>query len=98
MAYTSGNLTLKGSHNGFGDYRYDTMDTAVTVDSAAYFNNSDDDLNLAVGDMIEVVVWATAVRTGTIADVENHIVVSVSAAGVVDISDPLNATTLGDTD
>jgi len=98
MAYSAANMTLKGSHNGFGDYRYDTTDTAVTVDSSGYFDNSDDMLILAVGDTLEIVVWATAVRSGTIADVENHIVVSVSAAGVVDISDPLNATTLADTD
>jgi protein involved in polysaccharide export with SLBB domain len=98
MAYAKANMTLKGSHNGYGDYRYDTTDTAVTVDTSAYFNNSDDSLNLAVGDTIEVVVWGTAVRSGTIADVENHIVVSVSSAGVVDISDPLNATTIADTD
>jgi protein involved in polysaccharide export with SLBB domain len=98
MAYNSGDLTLKGSHNGYGDYRYDTTDTAVTVDTSGYFNNTDDVLNLAVGDMIEVVVWGTATRSGTIADVENHVVVSVSSAGLVDISDPLNATSIGDTD
>jgi hypothetical protein len=97
MAYISGDLVLKGSHNGYGDYRYDTLDPAITVDSAAYFNNDDDTLNLAVGDTIEVVVWATAVRTGTIADVENFVVNDVTA-GVVDLSDPLNATTLADTD
>lgn len=98
MAYDIQGLSLRGSHNGFGDFRYDTLDTAVTVDSSGYFNNDDDTLNLAVGDMIEVVVWSSAIRSGTISDVENHIVVSVSAAGVVDISDPLNATTLADTD
>ena len=98
MAFASAQLTLKGSHNGYGDYRYDTLDTAVTVDTSGYFNNDDDTINLAVGDTIEVIVWGTAVRSGTIADVENHIVVSVSAAGVVDISDPLNATSIADTD
>jgi len=98
MAVDSAYLTLRGSHNGFGDYRYDTMDTAVTVDTAGYFNNSDETLNLAVGDTIDIVVWATAIRSGTIADVENHIVVSVSAAGIVDLSNPLNATTIGDAD
>ena len=98
MAVDSAYLTLRGSHNGFGDYRYDTMDTAVTVDTAGYFNNSDETLNLAVGDTIDVVVWATAIRSGTITDVENHIVVSVSAAGIVDLSNPLNATSIGDSD
>jgi len=99
MTVDTAYLTLKGSHNGFGDYRYDTMDPAITVDSAGYFNNIDDGLNLAVGDTIEIVVWATAIRTGTIADVENHVVNAVAAAtGIVDLSDPLNATTIGDAD
>jgi len=75
-------------------YRYDTLDTLATVDGSGYFNNSDDDINLAVGDMIEVVVWTTAVRSGTVADVGRHIVVSVSAAGVVDLSDDLLSATV----
>jgi len=98
MAYTPGNLSLIGSANGFGLYRYNTLDAATAVDGSGYFNNSDDSLNLAVGDVIEVVVWATAVRTGTIADVARHIVVSISAAGVVDLSDDFLGATIADTD
>jgi hypothetical protein len=98
MAYTAGNLVLTGSHNGYGRYRYDTTDASTAVDASGYFDNSDDDLNLAVGDIIDVVVWATAVRTGTISDVAQHIVVSVSAAGVVDLSDDLLGATVADSD
>lgn len=98
MAYTAGNLAQVGHANGFGLYRYDTTDALTVVDGSGYFNNSDDDLNLAVGDVIEVVVWGTAVRTGTIAGVGRVIVVSVSAAGVVDTSNDLLGATLTDTD
>ena len=98
MAYTAGNLTLVSSTNGFGLYRYDTTDALTTVDGDGYFNNDDDDLNLAVGDVIEVVVWSTAVRTGTISTVGRVIVLSVSAAGVVDVSNDLLGATLIDSD
>lgn len=98
MAYAAGNLTLMGSHNGYGHYRYDTTDAATAVDASGYFNNADDTLNLAVGDIIELVVWATAVRTGTISDVAKHIVVSVSAAGIVDLSNDLLSATVTDSD
>lgn len=98
MAYTAGNLVKVGHGNGFSFYRYDTTDAAVDVDTAGYFNNADDDLNLVVGDMIEVFVWGTAVRTGTIADYERVIVNEVTAAGVVDTTNVLDATTIADAD
>lgn len=66
MAYTAGNLTQISNANGYGLYRYDTTDDMHVVDDGGYFNNSDDTLNLAIGDMIHVFTWATAVRTGTI--------------------------------
>ncbi len=87
MAFDKSNLTLLSNGNGFGLYRYDTLDTHASVDTAGYFNNSDDDLNLAVGDVVDVVVWGTAVRTGTISTYGRHIVNAVTAStGVVDIS------------
>lgn len=99
MAYTAGNLRLIGGEApGRAVYRYDTTDAASAVDASGYFNNSDDDLNLAVGDIIEVVIWSSAVFTGTISDVSRHIVVSVSAAGVVDISDDFLSVTVTDSD
>jgi len=98
MAYTAGNLTLLNSANGYGLYRYDTTDALTDVDGDGYFNNSDDDLDLRVGDIIDVVVWSTAVRTGTISDVGKVIVLSVSAAGVVDTSNDLLGATVTDSD
>lgn len=97
MAFDKAQLTLIGSHNGYGLYRYDTTDALTAVDADGYMNNSDDDLNLAVGDIIEVVVWTTAVRTGTISGVGRHIVVSVSS-GAVDLSNDLLGATLIDSD
>lgn len=98
MAVDASNLALISSVNGYGLYRYDTTDALTTVDGSEYFNNSDEVLNLAVGDMIEVVVWDTAVRTGTINTVGRMIVLSVSAAGVVDLSNDLLGVTLIDSD
>jgi hypothetical protein len=86
MAFDNSQLSLMAQCNGYKLYRYDTLDAHATVDSAGYFNNSDDTINLAVGDIIEVVVWATAIRTGTISTYGKHIVLSVSAAGLVDTS------------
>ena len=87
MAVDAAQLTLISSVNGYGLYRYDTLDTHATVDTAEYFNNSDENINLAVGDLIDVIVWSTTIRTGTISTYGRHIVNSVSAAGVVDTSD-----------
>lgn len=98
MAYTAGNLTMLSQGNGFAAYRYDTLDAHATVDSAGYFNNIDDNLKLSVGDIIDVVVWATAVRTGTISTYGRHIVNAVTAAtGIVDVSD-VTVGTVTDTD
>lgn len=88
MAYTAGGLVLMATGNGFNHYRYDILaDTHATIDTDGYFNNVDDDLNLAVGDLIDAVVWVTAVRTGTISTYGRHIVLGVTAAGVVNVSD-----------
>jgi hypothetical protein len=89
MAFNAANLSLMAQANGFGLYRYDTLDVLTDVDDNGYMNNSDDTVNLRVGDIIEVVVWATAIRTGTISDVGRHIVYGVSAAGVVNLSNDL---------
>lgn len=97
MAYTPGNLILLSNGNGFSHYRYDTLDTAASVDSAGYFNNSDDTLNLVLGDIINIVVWGSEIRTGTIADFDQVIVNEVTAAGVVDTTNILHAITVGDT-
>lgn len=94
MAFDASQLTLLTGGNGFGLYRYDTLDALTAVDDNGYMNNSDDAVDLNVGDVIEVVVWATAVRTGTISDVGRHIVMQVDATtGAVDLSGDLLAAT-----
>ena len=86
MAYIAADFALVSSVNGFGLYRYDTLDTIETVDTGGYFNNIDDNLNLAVGHMIAVISWTTAVRTGTIFDVSRVVVTTVDSAGAVNVS------------
>ena len=86
MAYQAGNLALIIAVNGFGLYRYDTTDIIEDVDTGGYFNNTDDALNLAVGDIIEVISWTSAVRTGTIFDVSRVVVLTVDSAGAVNTS------------
>jgi len=78
MAYTAGNLALISSVNGFGHYRYDSTDHPDVVETAGYFNNKDDNLNLAVGDIIHAVQWSV-VRTGTISTYKDFIVTNVIA-------------------
>jgi hypothetical protein len=91
MAFSAANLSLLGYANGFGYYRYDTLDAISDVDANGYINNSDDSVKLRVGDIIDVVVWATAVRTGTVSDTGRVIVMQVGATGDVDLSNDLIA-------
>ena len=86
MAYVPGNLALLSSVNGFGLYRYDSTDGITTVDTAGYFHNLDDTLNLTPGELIHVISWTGAVRTGTIADVSLVVVTTVDSEGVVNVS------------
>jgi hypothetical protein len=44
-----------------------------------------------VGDTIDIVVWATAIRTGTISDFGKTIVMQVAAGGDVDCSTDIAA-------
>lgn len=85
MAYNSAYLTLMKTGNGFSQYRYDTMDTHATVDTSAYFTGEAVNM-LRVGDIIDVVVWATAIRTGTISTYGRHIVLSNDGT-TVNVSD-----------
>lgn len=87
MAIDVSNLTQMSYGNGFSKYRYDTLDPHATVDTVGYFNNIDDSLNMAVGDTVMVIVWTTAVRSGTISTYGYHIVNAVSAStGIVDLT------------
>ena len=93
MAYLAGGLALISSVNGYGLYRYDSTDDLDVVEDAGYFNNLDDDLKLAIGDIIDAIQWTTAVRTGTIGQAKRFIVTNVVAndaaasAGAVNIAE-----------
>ena len=62
MAYTAGNLfALTNGPPGRMLYRYDcngTTDDVDDVEAAGFFNNLDDNLNLAIGDRIDVYEWS----------------------------------------
>ncbi len=58
MAYVAGNLfAMTNGPPGKILYRYETEDEIQDVETAAYFNNLDDDLNLQKGDLIMVFEW-----------------------------------------
>ena len=86
MAFIPRDLSLMSHGNGFGFYRYDTLDTHATIDTDGYMNNDDDAIQLRVGDLIQVIVWTTTVRTGTIATYGMHMVMAVDASDLVDLS------------
>lgn len=76
MAFDSANLSLLAYGNGFGLYHYSTTaDDIAAVLASGYMNNSDDNLNLAVGDAL----YVRATDGQMILRVD-----TVSAAGVVD--------------
>lgn len=53
MAYTAGSLHLRPGAPGDLIYKYDAgSDTMATVAASGYFNNTDDNLNLTVDDLI----------------------------------------------
>ena len=82
MAYTSGNLILMSHGAGRSTYRYDTVDAAGDIRASGYFNNVDDSLNIAVGDIIDFTIWVTAVTTGTISAQGKLIVMAVTVGAI----------------
>ena len=94
MAYVASNFALLNSVNGFGEYRYDTTDELTTVEAAGYFNNKDDNLNLARGDTIQVFVWS-AVRTGTVSKVSDFVVTNVIANDAAASAGNINIAEIG---
>lgn len=67
MAYSADYLINRdGLPPGRNSYRYDTTDDVDDVEAAGYFNNKDDNLNLAIGDRIDVYEWnATPFAAGS---------------------------------
>ena len=94
MAFTIANLQPVGGQAKRGVspqvFSYATLDTHATVDAAGYFNSAvaygGAYSMLEIGDIIDVVVWATAIGTGgTLSTYGRHIVKDKSA-GTVDVT------------
>ncbi len=94
MALTLENLQPVGGQARRGKapqmWSYSTLDAHATVDTSGYFNAGTAFAGayhlLEVGDIINVVVWSTAIGTGgTISTYGPHIVMTKSA-GTVDVS------------
>jgi hypothetical protein len=93
MAYDKAHLAAITYANGRTGWQYDTLDTAATVDSAAYFTGRAIQM-LRVGDIIRRRTWATAIGTGTISTAGDH-VVNANNGTTVDVTD---STALDQTD
>lgn len=77
MAYASAGLHRIGEGSGVNLWIYQTVDAIATVNSAAYFNDASNMLNIR--DLI--IVQDTNVPT------TNFVTVLSNASGVVDVSD-----------
>jgi hypothetical protein len=92
MAFTIANLQPVGGQAKRGVspqiWSYATLDAHATVDGAGYFNLATAYGGayhmMDIGDIVNVVVWATAIGTGgTISTYGTHIIVDKSA-GTID--------------
>lgn len=110
MAYATTNppiLLMQGGQYGGALWKYDTTDTAATVDTAAYISNADK-LGIKKGDIILRTTWSAlptaqsdlvtgAATAPTITTMGFHVVLGVTAAGSCDLADAL-ALTVTNTD
>lgn len=103
MAYISGNLFAIGNGSpGRMLYKYDSTDQVDVVEDAGYFNNLEDNLNLAIGDRIDAFTWSdTPFASGnTITEAKQFVVTNVipndaaANAGAVNIAEVFLATGL----
>lgn len=92
MAFDATRLwNMNANPPGRALYIYHTLDDYPTVDTAGYFNNKDDNLNMQKGDLVIAVHWATAIfGAGTISQLTFNIVTNVigndAAANAGDIN------------
>ena len=106
MAYTASRfLNLTGQAPGRNMYRMDidgTVDDVDDVESAGWFNNKDDNLNLQIGDRIDVFEWSavpfasgSTLTNALMLIVTNTIAVDAAAnAGNVNLAEVFLATSL----
>lgn len=84
-------------------WSYATLDTHATVDSNQYFNGGSTTLYggaynlLEIGDIIDVVVWATAIGTGGTLSTYGRHIIKDKASGSIDATD-VTVGTVTDTD
>lgn len=95
MAYLAGGLALGANlPPGRNSYVYNSTDHPDVVEAANYFNNKTNNLNLAVGDRIQVTQWsATPFAAGsTVSRIVDMLVTNVIAqnaasnAGAVNVA------------
>lgn len=105
MAYATTNppiQIMRGGQYGGALWKYDTTDSAATVDTAAYISNADK-LGMKKGDLVLRTTWsalptaASDLVTGagtapTITTMGWHIVLGVTAGGSCDLTDVLALT------
>lgn len=90
MAFSMTGLNAIGGQSKAGNapqmWSYTTTDAAATVDTSGYFNSVASVLK--VGDLI----WRVTTSSGAVSTAGWHVVMTISAAGVVDTSDTTAAT------
>lgn len=95
MAFSSTAFQPIGGQSKAGNapqiWSYTTTDSAATVDTSGYFNT--------VASLVKVgdIIWRVTTSSGSVSTAGQHVVMSVSAAGVVDVSDT-TALTVTNTD
>ena len=95
MAFSSTGFQPIGGQSKAGNapqvWSYTTTDAAATVDTSGYFNT--------VASLVKVgdIIWRVTTSSGSVSTAGQHVVMSVSAAGVVDVSDT-TALTVTNTD
>ena len=85
MAFDAAGLNAAGGQSKAGNapqmWTYTTTDSAATVDTSGYFNSIAS--LLKVGDLI----YRVTTSSGSVSSAGLHVVLSISAAGVVDVAD-----------
>ena len=106
MAYTASRLINETCMSpGRNTYRYDidgSVDDVDDVEAAGYFNNKDDDLNLAIGDRVDVFEWSATpfAAASTLTNALQLVVTNViskdaaASAGAVNLAQVFLATSL----
>ena len=96
MAFDAAGLNAAGGQSKAGNapqmWTYTTTDSAATVDSSGYFNSIASILK--VGDLI----YRVTTSSGSVSTAGFHVVMSISAAGVVDVADAQAVNTGTNTD